>query len=157
MVSVPARCYRAGQVIKNHQLGNADICELSNALLFEQRHKLWNDTCSGCHVACKIPYMSREPQLGPCAGELRHDNTGGWLANMMLPGYDMQAYLTPFVDDLGICSEDVSGLIAWVMECYDRGLITKEDLGGIDMSWGNHSAVIRPFGEKKFVFCSRNI
>jgi aldehyde:ferredoxin oxidoreductase len=76
---------------------------------------------------------------------------------MMLPGYDRQAYLTPFVDDLGIDSEDVSGLIAWVMECYDRGLITKEDLGGIDMSWGNHSAVIRPFGEKKFVFCSRNI
>ena len=48
----------------------------------------------------------------------------------MLPGYDVQVYLTPYVDELGLDSEDVSGVVAWMMECYQRGLITKEELGG---------------------------
>jgi aldehyde:ferredoxin oxidoreductase len=36
--------------------------------------------------------------------------------------------------------EEVGGLIAWTMELYDRGIITQQDLGGIDLSWGNVEA-----------------
>jgi len=32
--------------------------------------------------------------------------------------------------------------IAWAMECYEKGLITKEDTGGIDLKFGNEDAVI---------------
>jgi len=87
--------------------------------------------------------MRREPPLGPCAGEMRHDNAGGWNANVLIPGYDTQLYLTPFVDNLGIDSEDVSGVVAWMMECYDRGLVTKDDLDGIDLTWGNLNAICK--------------
>ena len=61
----------------------------------------------------------------------------------MLPGYDVQVYLTPYVDELGLDSEDVSGVVAWMMECYQRGLISKEELGGIDLTWGNLPAICK--------------
>ena len=32
-------------------------------------------------------------------------------------------------------------MVAWMMECYDRGLVTKEDLGGIELTWGNLEAI----------------
>jgi aldehyde:ferredoxin oxidoreductase len=72
---------------------------------------------------------------------LRHDNGGGWNANVMIPGYDVQTYLSTYVDTLGLDSEDVSGVVAWMMECYDRGLVTKEDLGGVELTWGNLEAI----------------
>lgn len=41
------------------------------------------------------------------------------------------------IDNLGLDGEDVSGVVAWMMECYDRGLVTKDDLDGIDLKWGD--------------------
>lgn len=141
--SIPNFYYQGVEGIKNKQLGWHEICDLSNPIRLEQQYKLWNDGCSMCPAGCKVPYMRREPPLGPCAGEIRHDNAGGWSANVMIPGYDTQLYLTPFVDNLGLDSEDVSGVVAWMMECYDRGLVTKDDLDGIELTWGNLEAICK--------------
>ncbi|MBW1999078.1 MAG: hypothetical protein JRJ29_14085, partial [Deltaproteobacteria bacterium] len=141
MVSMPRRYYNTTEGIKNKQLGWHPICDLSNPVRHEQQYKLWNDACHGCFVACKVPFLKRDPAMGPCAGEFRHDNAGGWNANVMIPGYEVQAYLSSYVDFLGLDSEDVSGVVAWMMECYDRGLVTREELDGIDLSWGNLEAI----------------
>ena len=140
-VSMPDRYYKTTEGIKNKQLGWDSICDLSNPLKLEQGAKLWGDACNLCHVGCKAPYMRRTPPLSPTTGEIRHDNAGGWNANVMIPGYDVQTYLSTYVDTLGLDSEDVSGVVAWMMECYDRGTITREDLGGIDLTWGNLEAI----------------
>jgi len=142
-LSVSGRYYNTTEGVKNKQLGWDPICDLSNPLVLEQQYKLWNDSCSYCHTGCKVPSFRRHPPLGPTAGELRHDNAGGWDANVMLPGYDIQVYLTPYVDELGLDSEDVSGVVAWMMECYQRGLISKEELDGIDLTWGNLPSICK--------------
>lgn len=142
-LSVVGRYYNTTEGIKNKQLGWDPICDLSNPLTLEQQFKLWNDACNICHTGCKVPSFRMNPPLGPTLGELRHDNAGGWDANVMLPGYDVQVYLTPYVDELGLDSEDVSGVVAWMMECYQRGLISKEELDGINLTWGNLPAICK--------------
>jgi aldehyde:ferredoxin oxidoreductase len=141
--SVIGRYYKTTEGVKNKQLGWDPICDLHNPLIFEQQYKLWNDSCSHCHIGCKTPYYCMTSPLGPCAGEFRHDNAGGWSANAMVPGYDVQLYITPYVDELGLDGEDVSGVVTWMMECYQRGLISKEELGGIDLTWGNLPAICK--------------
>ena len=139
--SMSSRYYKTTEGIKNKQKGWDDLCDLFNPVLLEQRYKIWGDSCHGCPVACKVPYFMTEPPLGPFAGELRHDNAGGWSANAMIAGYELQGYLCSYVDYLGLDGEDVSGVVAWMMECYEKGLVTKEDLGGIDLTWGNVEAI----------------
>jgi len=141
--TMPTRYYASKEGVKNKMLGWHDMCDLSNPVLHEQRYKLWNDSCALCQVGCKTPYMRREPPLGPCAGEIRHDNAGGWNANVLIPGYETQIYLTPLVDNLGLDSEDVSGVVAWMMECYERGIVSRDDLDGIDLTWGNLEAICK--------------
>ena len=140
-LSVSGRYYNTTEGVKNKQLGWDPICDLSNSLILEQQYKLWNDSCNYCHTGCKVPSFRRNPPLGPTIAELRHDNAGGWDANVMLPGYDVQVYLTSYVDELGLDSEDVSGVVAWMMECYQRGLMSREELNGIDLTWGNLPAI----------------
>ena len=44
----------------------------------------------------------------------------------------------------GACTVHVDGkaVIAFAMECYEHGIITREMTGGIDLTWGNADAVI---------------
>lgn len=140
-VSMSKRYHSTTEGVKNKQLGWDPMCDLFNPVLLEQQYKIWSDSCHGCPVGCKVPYFRREPPLGPYVGELRHDNAGGWSANAMIAGYELQTYLCSYVDHLGLDSEDVSGVITWMMECYEKGLVTKKDLDGIDLTWGNLEAI----------------
>ena len=42
----------------------------------------------------------------------------------------------------GLDTIGVASAIAFAMECYERGLITKEDTDGIELTWGNAAAII---------------
>jgi aldehyde:ferredoxin oxidoreductase len=44
------------------------------------------------------------------------------------------------VDELGMDSEELGGLVAWAMDLYEHGIISQEDLGGIDLQWGSLEA-----------------
>jgi aldehyde:ferredoxin oxidoreductase len=139
--SMAQRYYKTREGVKNKQAGWHDICDLFNPVHLEQQYKVWSDSCHGCFVGCKVPYFHRHTDVGPCAGEMRHDNAGGWAANAMIPGYEMQSYVSAYVDYLGLDSEDVSAVVTWAMECYERGILSQEDLDGIDLTWGNLKAI----------------
>ncbi len=42
----------------------------------------------------------------------------------------------------GIDTISAGAVIAFAMECYEKGIITKKDTGGIDLTWGNHKALV---------------
>lgn len=44
---------------------------------------------------------------------------------------------------LGMCYISSGTLLAWVMEAYEKGILTKEDTDGIAMEWGNHAGMIQ--------------
>ncbi|MBI5904774.1 MAG: MoaD/ThiS family protein [Deltaproteobacteria bacterium] len=49
--------------------------------------------------------------------------------------------LNNIVNDLGLDSASTGSAIAWAMELYQRGIITREDTGGLDLSWGNYEVI----------------
>ena len=42
----------------------------------------------------------------------------------------------------GMDTISVGATIAFAMECYEKGIITKKDTGGIELTWGNHQAIV---------------
>jgi len=42
----------------------------------------------------------------------------------------------------GLDNDQVGVALSWAFECYEKGILTKEDTGGLDLIWGNHEAVI---------------
>jgi aldehyde:ferredoxin oxidoreductase len=45
-------------------------------------------------------------------------------------------------DRYGVDTISAGAAIALAIECYERGLITKKDTDGIEMTWGNHRAIV---------------
>jgi len=48
--------------------------------------------------------------------------------------------LANLVDQLGMDVNESGWLIGWVMECYEKGYLKKDDLNGLEMTWGNVSS-----------------
>jgi aldehyde:ferredoxin oxidoreductase len=44
---------------------------------------------------------------------------------------------------LGLDANESGWIIGWVMECYEKGILTKEDTDGLEMNWGNVEATVR--------------
>jgi len=42
----------------------------------------------------------------------------------------------------GLDVDNTAGPIAWAMECYEKGILKKEDLDGLELEWGNYEAVL---------------
>ncbi len=43
----------------------------------------------------------------------------------------------------GMDTISLGGTISWAMEAWDEGLLTAEDTGGIDLSWGNAETIVK--------------
>ena len=50
------------------------------------------------------------------------------------------SWLNTQVDKAGVDVNEWGWLCGWVMECYEKGYITKEQLGGLEMKWGDVEA-----------------
>jgi len=45
------------------------------------------------------------------------------------------------IDRLGLCINETGWVLGMLMECYEKGILTKDDTDGIEMTWGNVEAV----------------
>lgn len=49
--------------------------------------------------------------------------------------------LNNIINDLALDASSTGGAIAWAMELFQRGIITRQETGGLDLSWGNYPAI----------------
>ncbi len=42
----------------------------------------------------------------------------------------------------GLDTISVAGTVAWAIECYDRGVFSEEETGGLELTWGNGRAIV---------------
>ncbi len=140
--SMPVHYHAGGEGVKNNQLGWHEVCMESNPHIHEQKYKQWTDGCPGCSTPCFVPYFAKDPKWGSLIGELRHDNTGAFNANILAKrGYDDCLPINVLCEELGLDAEEGGGVVAWAMELFDKGIITEKQLGGTRLTWGNIEAV----------------
>lgn len=51
-------------------------------------------------------------------------------------------YLNHICNNYGLDTIEVGSTVAFAIECYENGLITKNDTGGIELTWGNTEAIV---------------
>ena len=67
-----------------------------------------------------------------------------------MPEVLQQAYT--LCNKYGMDTISAGAIIAFAMECFEKGLITKDDTDGIELTWGNHQAMmemLRKIGERE--------
>ena len=81
---------------------------------------------------------------GPYAGMVidlpEYEQLAGWSSNIGNTDVNSTLVLSYVTDNLGLENNEASWTISWVMECYERGILTKEHTNGLEMTWGNVEA-----------------
>lgn len=109
----------------------------------------WQDRkygCWRCTMACG-GHMSTKPGDVPYEGVKTHKveyETAASFGSMMLNDYFPSLIkANELCNRFGFDTIGAGCTIAFAVECYENGLITKEDTGGIELNWGNHEAIVK--------------
>ena len=106
--------------------------------------------CFGCPSPCgKYSRMSRYNTRveGP-----EYETIGMLGSNLGIADIQDVAQANFLCDDLGIDTISAGGCISWAIECYEKGILTKEDTGGLELAYGDSSLVfelIHQIAERK--------
>ena len=98
--------------------------------------------CYGCPVGC-MPWMIVPDGPYAVEGEGWWNNSSNSFCTRVdcaNPEAAIKAHLR--TNQLGLDGDNASVVIAWAFECYEKGLLTKKDTGGLELNWGNHDAVL---------------
>jgi aldehyde:ferredoxin oxidoreductase len=98
--------------------------------------------CWACAIAhCRMMEVTEGPYAGFYGEEPEYEGNAemGPLIGMNEPGSTVM--LCNLVDRLGFDVNESGYMIAWLMECYEKGFLAESDLDGIEMRWGDAEAV----------------
>ncbi len=98
--------------------------------------------CWACGMHhCHWVTVTEGPYKGQTGEEPEYESVAAWACQ--IGNHDMGAVimLSDLTDRLGLDVNEASWVVGWVMECYEKGLLTRDQLDGVDMKWGNVEAV----------------
>lgn len=97
-----------------------------------------SDPCYKCHVGhCAVLKIKEGEYAGTVMDEPEYEGYAGFGGNLGNTNV-VEAVMTSYLNDsMGMDLKECSFTLSWAIECYEKGYITKQDTGGLELTWGN--------------------
>jgi len=130
--------------IKNWRLGSyAEGAKKTAAQHYFPKAFVKHRTCRSCPLRCA---KDVRVDIGPYTGSVAHgpeyETICGFGANCLNDDYEVIIAANEMCNRFGIDTISASSLVAFAMEAYENGLITKADTGGVALEWGSAEAIL---------------
>ena len=130
--------------IKNWSLGvDYDLADAVGGPAISEKILAGRKFCYACPIGCKpvvsvdTPSCRLEKVPGP-----EYETCASFGSLIMNDDLFALAQTNDLCNRLGIDTISCGATIAFIMEAYEKNLLSRKDLDGLDMSWGNISAVM---------------
>ena len=126
---------------RNFQQSTFEEAEAVSGEVFHEAHFTKNAHCANCTIGCE--HVMTTTDKGPTAtGRVEYES--GFALGPLVGIQDANTVIraSTLCDELGMDTISAGATIAWAMECYEKGLLTDADTGGIVLEFGNDEAVI---------------
>jgi aldehyde:ferredoxin oxidoreductase len=100
--------------------------------------------CWHCPIACKAILKEGTGEYKYAAGIRRpeYETQGTFGAMCCNSNTESINMANDICNRYGLDTISAGTVIAFAIECYENGIITKKDTGGIELKWGNHKAMV---------------
>ena len=132
-----------GLPTRHFQRGCFEEADAVSGEAIEELYKIKSKACFACTIPCsrflavddaRFPGLRLEgPEYEPLAGFTARVGNGD-LA-LALKCIDL-------ANRYGVDAIALSEVISWAMECYQRGLLSREEADGLDLTWGNGETIL---------------
>lgn len=131
----------------NFQMSAFDHAEDIDGVKGNAEFRVKREACYACPVKCKqvVKNESDDPNrnVDPMYGGPEYETMGSLGSSCGIPDLVSVLKGNELVGRFGMDSIGTGMTIAFAMECYQRGIITKEDTGGIELEYGNEEAFLK--------------
>jgi len=93
--------------------------------------------CSGIYTVEKGPYIVKE------AHKPEYETCGMFGPNLLNDNLESIIMANDLCNRYGLDTISVGSVIGFALECYEKGYLTKEDTSGLELTWGNHEAIVK--------------
>jgi aldehyde:ferredoxin oxidoreductase len=132
-----------GLPTRHFQDGHFEAADAVSGEAIESLFKVKSKACFGCTVHCsrflrvgddRFPGLRMEgPEYEPLAGFTARVGNGDLALGLKC---------IDLANRYGLDAIALSEVIAWAMECAERGLLGREEADGLDLAWGNGDTII---------------
>ncbi|MBM4248480.1 MAG: aldehyde:ferredoxin oxidoreductase, partial [Euryarchaeota archaeon] len=134
---------------RNFQYGShKDAASMGREAFRKLFHPGFDGCWIGCSVACSHMQKDFQPRTGPYKGQKvwvdgpEYETIAGCGSNLGIFDPATVTELNFYCDTYGLDTISVGTGLAFVMECYERGLLKKEHTGGLELRFGNGEAAL---------------
>ncbi|MDO8687586.1 MAG: aldehyde ferredoxin oxidoreductase C-terminal domain-containing protein, partial [Dehalococcoidales bacterium] len=102
------------------------------------------ESCWHCPLGCQAILKEGKGEYNYPAGTRRpeYETLGSFGTMCLNDNAESVAMANHICNAYGLDTISAGATVAFAIECYENGLITREDTGGIELRWGNHRAII---------------
>ena len=109
--------------------------------IFTEEGKMKPWACPYCYLGCHRRVTN--PDFAPAdTGGPEYETLAMIGSNLLISDLKSQVRANEILNRYGIDTIDAGAVLAWAFECYEKGLISKEDTDGIELTWGNGDALV---------------
>ncbi|TRZ50386.1 MAG: aldehyde ferredoxin oxidoreductase [Dehalococcoidia bacterium] len=130
--------------VKNYSTGvmEEEVAERFSGPAIEARYKPERLSCYRCPIACEKLVRITGGKWGKFSAETEFETLMLLGPNIGITDYETIAYLGLLCDKMGMDTIQTGNAVSFVMECYEKGLMSQEDTGGSEVRFGNEQAAL---------------
>jgi len=130
--------------IRNWTKGRFPEAEKISGIRMAETILVDRKACFACPIGCGRYIKISEGPYAPLEGYgPEYETIAAFGSLCMNDNLESIAKANDLCNRLGLDTISVGATIAFAMECYEKGIIDKNDTGGIELVWGNHEAIIK--------------
>lgn len=129
--------------VKNYTSDEGYKYYFQDGVNYEERFEKEHIPCWGCMFKHCHRIKVKDGKLKGMVGEEQeYEGVSGLGTNICMGSVAETQMLGNWVDKYCMDANEIGWILGWLMECYDRGICTREDLDGLEMTWGNYEASV---------------
>ncbi len=130
--------------IRNFQGGRFPGVEKITAQVLCEKYVMKMDHCYGCPVRCKRVVRLEGPSAAdPVYGGPEYETLAALGSNCGIDDLESLIKAAEICNRHGIDTISAGVAISFAMECFEKGILRREDTDGLDLTFGNAEAMVR--------------
>jgi aldehyde:ferredoxin oxidoreductase len=135
-----------GVPTRNWSSGTFEGVEKINAKAIKDTVLKRSSGCWACSLNCKrVVEITEAPYVDPDYGGPEYETTGMCGSNLGIDNLATISKINEICNKYAIDTISCGGTVGFTMDCYEHGIITQEELGGLDLRFGNEEAALQVF------------
>jgi len=132
-----------GLATNNNQFGVFDGYDGISAETFYEKYKVKSDSCFACPIHCgKYSRVEEGKYAGIEGGSPEYESIVCLGSKCGIGDLATIIYANDLCNRYGLDTISLGDTVAFAMEAYEKGVLTKKDTERIDLTWGNQDALI---------------